>query len=451
MSDTPTKNVPAPLPVGGTVMAIVPQTFEEIQRVANSVIAAGIAPANIVKTPRDDDTAEQKKLIQMGNVAAVSAIIMAGAELGLPAMVSLRVFTFINKRPALYADGNVAVVRKARDREGHLICKALRTGFTEFHDVTCPVCKSVFRDESDAMTHMLIEHFDTWDRFVNAHQKLVFPRVEELSDRSFAWCDAVRADTGETFIEQFSIADAKKAKLWDDREKVEAEVWAYDEDAKKRKPHKEQVDNPAPWHRFPKRMLMWRATGYCLRWLFADALGGMPDEYEARDIENMVDITPTEPTRPRSGQKTDLPDIDLPGTEPDPSTSRDQKSSGGGNKPDSAAALEVPGDIDQTGTTDAEDDQDAGFVPEGEITPAIEEALLKIADVLDTPDTEAEIEEQFDAFDVQTKFAGNTAAIGRAFQIKADAINRLAIAKRAELEEAGQTDIFGGQLPEVPQ
>ncbi|WP_245290202.1 MULTISPECIES: hypothetical protein [unclassified Shinella] len=50
-----------------------------------------------------------------------------------------------------------------------------------------------------------------------------------------------------------------------------------------------------PWYRFPKRMLAWRAAGYCLRELFGDVLGGIRDEFEAREIadaEEMRDITP---------------------------------------------------------------------------------------------------------------------------------------------------------------
>jgi hypothetical protein len=53
--------------------------------------------------------------------------------------------------------------------------------------------------------------------------------------------------------------------------------------------------NDAPWHRYPKRMLAWRAAGYCLRELFADVLGGISDEFEAREItahDEPVTISP---------------------------------------------------------------------------------------------------------------------------------------------------------------
>lgn len=406
-----TKAPAAPMPAGGTVLAVVPQSVEEIQRVSNMVIASGIAPAGLVKKAKDTDSAEQVKLIAQMNIAAVATAIMAGAELGLPPMVALRSFTVINGRPALYADGNVAVVRKARSGDGTLICRYIRHG---------------------------------WDQ-------------TDSDETTGAWCEAARNDNDEVHREFFSVADAKRSGLWDDKATVEGEVWAWDEAAKKRKPHKEQIPNPAPWHRFPKRMCMWRAVGYCLRWLFADVLGGMPDEYEARDIERMIDITPEPTTRPQpSGPKTDLPDIDLPGDDTDPPTPTDQQGGGGvppasaANEPEQVARKDVgsgtgasAADVDQSGSTDAEDNQDGpAFVPTGEITPDVEKYLLALSVELASAIDEASIEELFDRAEPQTRLAGNQLAIAKAFQIKADYINALASADRAELEAAGQQSMF---------
>lgn len=208
-----------PLPVGGMPTAIVPATFEEIQRIAGTIIAAGVAPRALIGG-RD-----------VNPIAAVSIVIMAGAELGLPPMSALRSFTVINGRPALYADGLINVIR----RSGKV--KNLQMGFVP----------------GDG---------------------------GEYADTAYGFCKATRNDTGESLEVRFTVADAKKARLWDDREK--AERW--------RSGAKETVDNDAPWHRFPKRMLQWRAAGYCLRELFADVLGGITDEYEARDT--MIDVTP---------------------------------------------------------------------------------------------------------------------------------------------------------------
>jgi hypothetical protein len=52
--------------------------------------------------------------------------------------------------------------------------------------------------------------------------------------------------------------------------------------------------------------MAWRAAGYCLRELFGDVLGGIRDEFEAREIadaEDMRDVTPpaaaSRPTPPK--------------------------------------------------------------------------------------------------------------------------------------------------------
>lgn len=247
-TETPERSIPRPvpatMPVGGGVTAIVPQSLEEIQRMANTAIAGGLAPASLVKWPKDNDTEEVIKDLGRRNIAAVSGVLMAGAELGVPPMAALRMFTSINNRVALYADGNVAVVRRARDRDGNLICSYIRQGFV--------------RGETDAETH--------------------------------AWCEAKRADNDEIHREEFTVEDAKLAGLWDPSEFKRAKVWRNNVHG-----WHDDVPNDSAWHRYPKRMMLWRATGYALRWLFADVLAGMVDEFEAREIGGMVDITPQMP------------------------------------------------------------------------------------------------------------------------------------------------------------
>jgi len=153
-------------------------------------------------------------------ISAVAIAVMAGAELGLPPMVALRSFTVIGGRPALYGDGIVNVVRRSKK------AAYIRTGY-------------------DAAT-------------------------------GIGWCEAKRSDTGEEKRVEFSVDDAKRAGLWDERPTVKKQDWntkAWND-----------VPNEAPWYRYPQRMQMWRAAGYCLRELFADVLGGITDEYEAREI-----------------------------------------------------------------------------------------------------------------------------------------------------------------------
>ncbi|MGO8422307.1 recombinase family protein [Rhizobium ruizarguesonis] len=229
-------HIPA-LTGGGQVMAIVPQTFEETFRMARTVVASGLAPAALIGKLTGDDAA-----------SAVAVAIMSGAELGLKPMVSLRSFTVINGKPALYGDGLINVVRMSGK------VAYLRTG------------------------------------------------CEERNGKLVGFCEAKRLDTGEEKRVEFSQDDAIRARLWDERPTVRKQVWEN-----KERVWKDGLPNDAPWYRFPQRMLAWRAAGYCLRELFGDVLGGIRDEFEVREIaeaEEMRDITPpaaadSKPTPPK--------------------------------------------------------------------------------------------------------------------------------------------------------
>jgi hypothetical protein len=123
--------VPA-IRTGGQVAAIIPQSIEEVFRVAKGVVQSGLAPDALVKG-KDVDSAAM----------AVAVAIMSGAELGLKPMVSLRSFTVINNKPALYGDGLINVVRQSGKvtrlatgcdtREGKLVgwCEAKRNDTDE--------------------------------------------------------------------------------------------------------------------------------------------------------------------------------------------------------------------------------------------------------------------------------------------------------------------------------
>lgn len=459
------------MPVGGTVMAIVPQTFEEIQRVSATVISAGIAPSSLVKYVKDAATDEEKQQIGKTNVAAVATAIMAGAELGLPPMAALRSFTVINGRPALYADGNVAVVRKAKDSAtGEKIAAYIKHGFTEVHDLLCPVCKAAFPAAALAMVHFILEHKAEAAELKANDMKVdatIFSH-SDMTDRSFAWCEAKRGDTGEIYMETFSIADAKTAGLWETEAIVEREVWEWSDEKRKRVPIKKMVANDSPWFRYWKRMLGWRAIGYCLRWLFADVLGGMPDEYEARSIGgDMIDVTPPprDPTPPRLSAETVLPDVpsvDQTGDQTGPLHNSDQPAggesevvshSGPSIEAENRDTRDPARDVDEHPDDYNQDDSPpvVQFEPTGAITPEVQEGLDEIAATLAEKTTEAEIEQAFDDFDVQGEYSDNQVALARAFQIREEARNALAKKQRADLEQAGQQDIFGGALPDVPE
>lgn len=218
---------------GGNVMAIVPQSFEDTMRISRAVVASGLAPAALIGKLTGDDAA-----------AAVAVAIMSGAELGLKPMVSLRSFTVINGKPALYGDGLINVVRMSGK------VAYLRTG------------------------------------------------CEMRDGKMVGFCEAKRLDTGEEKRVEFSQDNAIRARLWDDRATVRKQVWDNDS---RQKVWRDNVPNDAPWYRFPERMLAWRAAGYCLRELFGDVLGGIRDEFEAReiaDVEEMRDVTPAAEAKP---------------------------------------------------------------------------------------------------------------------------------------------------------
>ncbi|MGZ2484334.1 hypothetical protein ACVITL_002857 [Rhizobium pisi] len=226
-------HIPA-LSGGGNVLAIVPQTFEDTMRIGRAVVASGLAPSALIGKLTGDDAA-----------AAVAVAIMSGAELGLKPMVSLRSFTVINGRPALYGDGLINVVRMSGK------VAYLRTG------------------------------------------------CEERGGKMVGFCEAKRLDTNEDKRVEFSQSDAERAGLW----QTKATVIKWNKWDKKN----EEKPNDSPWYRFPQRMLAWRAAGYCLRELFGDVLGGISDEFEVREIaeaEEMRDITPptaseNKPTPPK--------------------------------------------------------------------------------------------------------------------------------------------------------
>lgn len=265
-------------------------------------------------------------------ISAVTVAIMSGAELGLQPMVALRSFTVINGRPALYGDGLINVVRQSGK------VAYLRTG--------CDV-----RD-----------------------------------GQMIGWCEAKRNDTEEDKRVEFSQADAIRAGLWSDQPTVE-KFW--NGVSKGMKP------NDSPWFRYPQRMLAWRAAGYCLRELFGDVLGGIRDEFEAREIADaeMIDVTPalTPPSPP---------------------------------EPPEVANAQTP--ADQAGDTN-DDDSGPIFDPD-KFMADLEKDLAAALDA-------DSIEEAWDQADVERTLVGDDARLTRAFDLK------------AKRQEAVEPNMFPGDRP----
>jgi len=263
-------------------------------------------------------------------ISAVAVAIMSGAELGLKPMVALRSFTVINGKPALYGDGLINVVRMSGK------VAYLRTG------------------------------------------------CETRDGKMVGFCEAKRSDSGEEKRVEFSQDDAIRAGLW----QTDAIVTKWN----KFKNQNEQKPNDSPWWRFPQRMLAWRAAGYCLRELFGDVLGGIRDEFEAREIdaydEPMHDVTPPSPPRPPSPPKVAAP-------------------------VEEAETVEHTEIVEETGeSVDALKPFD------------LEAFLSELDDAMATGKTHDDVVEIWDGFDVEATLTDDEAALQRAFDLRKPHIAR---------------------------
>ena len=128
--------------------------------------------------------------------------IQHGAELGLSPMQAIQSIAVVNGRPSIYGDTAKAV------------CLA------------SPVCE--------------------W----------ITETVDGEGENMVATCTAKRRGSPEPTVVQFSVADAKKAQLW---------------------------DKGGPWSQYARRMLQMRARGFALRDAFPDVLRGLITAEEAQD------------------------------------------------------------------------------------------------------------------------------------------------------------------------
>jgi hypothetical protein len=360
-TEAPKPNLPQIMPVGGEVVAVVPQSVEEIFRLSKGIVQSGLAPYAL--TGKTDTEAQFTKA-----TSAVAIVIMAGAELGLPPMVSLRSFTAINGRPALYGDGLINVVR--RSGRAAKIEVGFKPGTTDVYD-----------------------------------------------DDAAGFCTAIRKDTGEEKTVAFTVRQAKRAGLWDDKEKKRGQVWKDGQ-----KVWINDAPNDSPWYRYPERMLGWRAAGFCLRELFGDVLGGITDDWEAREISGMVDITPQQP------RETERPTPPPPPTDDEDETAPPAGTAASG-EPGADSAEEQPGETTEAAGEAPSEDR-ADFL-------AILETDLKGAH------TDEEVDAAFDEADPHGNLAGDDEGLSAAFALKAGRKSEI----KRELEAAGQGSMFPGDKP----
>lgn len=207
--NTQLSTTPAPGTVSKT--GIILANMDEIWRFAETVIASGMAPKGI------------------NNASAATITIQMGMELGLPPMAALQNIANINGRPSLWGDAMLGVVRSTGE----------------------------------------LEEFTEW--FENGGTKLA-RTPSDFPDTVMAVCRVKRRGY-EAIESSFSVADAKRAKLW---------------------------GKQGPWTEYTARMLKFRARSFALRDEFGDALRGLYSAEEQRDAPNeMRDVTPRDTTPPK--------------------------------------------------------------------------------------------------------------------------------------------------------
>lgn len=201
-----------PVPAGGGVRAIAPQSLHEVARLADVIAQSGLAPYGM-------KTAQQ-----------VAVAIMYGAEIGLPPMQAVQSIAVINGRPSIYGDAGVALVRSSG------LLEVFEEGFTA---------------------------------------PAAFLKLADFPDEFAAWVKIKRVGDPRVLEEQFSVADAKLAGLWEKRG---------------------NNGQATPWITHPKRMLRWRARSFAFRDMFADVLRGLAFTEEVRDLDPLPPMEEAPPS-----------------------------------------------------------------------------------------------------------------------------------------------------------
>lgn len=216
----------ATLRSGSKPMGIVPQSFEDVQRLATMAVASGLWKGD------RKDTDQQKH-------AKACMAIMQGLECGVPPMQAMQSIAVINGKCVMYGD---------------------------------------------LLTALL------WANGFDIDQT-----ITGQGDQRTATCTITRPN-GKKITRTFSRADAKKARLFDDRPTVKKQ-W----DGKW-----EEKPNDSPWFKFEDRMLGWRALGYCQKDGASDVTKGLMIREDVEAELPMRDITPA------SATALELPDIPEP-------------------------------------------------------------------------------------------------------------------------------------------
>lgn len=236
------------------LLPIYPTSFEEVFRLATLVVAGGMVKP---QKSKDGDNWVEEDVEQVK--ARATMLIMQGMELGIPPMQAIQLIAMINGRMTVHSEGVPGLL--------------LTRGFKIARNM----------------------------------------RGTSMSDDWTAVCTLTRPD-GQVFVGEFSVTQAKRAKLWSPNEKIRKF---------KRGGDSFETDNDSPWHKYPDRMLWARALGFAARDGAADAMRGMMvreemedmlrARYQAEDAQ-VISATP-EPANPKAVEhKVALPTevLDIP-------------------------------------------------------------------------------------------------------------------------------------------
>ena len=226
------------LRAGARPMAIIPQSFEDVQRIATMAVRS-----ELFKKAKDNEADET-------TIARCALAIMTGLDCGLSPAQSVQSIAVINGRCLIYGDAVPGIL---------------------------------------------------WANGFDIEQS-----ISGEGDSRMATCTITRPG-GKKITRTFSVAEAKKARLWDERPTVKkkwGDKW-------------EDKPNDSPWFRFSDRMLGWRALGFAKSDGASDVMRGL----DIRENLEPVDLNRDEYSEIKVAPKkaiAALPDIpDEPAKEAD--------------------------------------------------------------------------------------------------------------------------------------
>jgi len=244
MTDTTT--VPATVPATTATpktplrMGMAPTNIDEGWRMSQVLAKSDLVPKNFRNKPED-----------------ILVAIQMGVEIGFAPMQALQSIAVINGRPSVWGDGFLALIMGSPLYREH----------DEYYEVNSQRVEGL---TADALT----------------------------KDDTAAVCTFWRKGKPEPVTRRFSIAQAKKAQLFDKRD--------------------------TPWQTYPDRMLLMRARSWAGRDCFPDLLRGIRTAEEALDERPPIDTavvraipgpTPAPTTPPPGSRLTLAPDPDALTTE----------------------------------------------------------------------------------------------------------------------------------------